>query len=170
MTRMRRAALLACLSALLILGLTVSGLTQAPGRAYSSGCGAVDNGSAPRPTDNHVVFWSSEGTAWPTFHVYVTAFNPTSRSQHVVFRVIPDGAAEIVREVDVAPRTRYPLYVNDLVAAAGLGGRVNFATEIQFETIGAASMATWDLDYTRVTYATMVQGCESAGWHNPYGL
>jgi hypothetical protein len=151
---------------------------QDAGRAYSMAtCGVSENRaggpSDARFADQHTVFWSSEGTAWPTYHVYLTLFNPTWQDQVVKVTLIPDASAPVMTEILVPAGRRRAVLANEVFAQAGLGGRVNFATRVWWPTVGAVSMASWEWDgvaLSHVVYNTLVQGCEAPAWANPYGL
>jgi len=101
----------------------------------------------------HQVTMFSEGTAWQNEKwVWLTVFNPTTSTQPVWIRVYVDGQDdEINWAVDVEPRRRAAWNMNDeIFNRLGLRGRINFATVVDFSTLGVANIAVWSWDYQAV--------------------
>lgn len=163
------------ISTLVILTIGISTIkSQSPGRAYSAlPCGTIENNNNGRVFDNHVVFWSSEGTAWPNLYVYVTMFNPTVKAQTIHVKLKPDFNAAVERDVVVPAGERFAIFANEWFYSLGMSGTINFSTEVKFETLGSAAMATWKWNGSQlsdVVYNPMTAACESPEWKNPYGI
>ena len=163
------------ISTLVVLTIGISTIkSQSPGRAYSAvPCGAIENNSNGHIFDNHVVFWSSEGTAWPNLYVYITMFNPTWKAQTIHIKLKPDNYIAVEKDIVIPPGERVAILANEWFYSLGMSGNINFSTEVKFETLGSAAMATWKgngRDLTDVVYNPMTSACESPEWTSPYGI
>jgi hypothetical protein len=106
----------------------------------------------------------SEGTAWMNEKwVWLTVFNPTVSVQRVWVRVFIDGRAQAEWwTADIGAKQRMAWNMNEEIRVrTGLVGRVNFATEVDFSTLGAANIAVWSWDYMAVpVYLLAITHCQ----------
>lgn len=149
-------------------------LAQDVGRVYYGADSCGYRGPLVNATQQtHMVYWFAEGTAWtasPSVQIpYILAWNTRDQEQPIRVRAWVDGGRAHEIALVLKAQERYALDMGYWLRGEGEGETISFAAEVIFDSVGEASMVTWNKAYQSKQYQNPAPKCEGPILQNPYG-